>query len=149
MDKEQVDTIMATLKERDSIIERQQTSLETLLNRIELLTAAAPREEDGGHAHAPAHVPRAPVKTPEEIHKEKVLNVYQNLQKCQDIKSYKHTMQINVREWIKMFDSRLGILATAIDLKIDSIKDAEYVNLIKSKLDFAVIQELDLKFAEQ
>ena len=29
------------------------------------------------------------------------------------------------------------------------LKDATYVNLIKSKLDFAVIQELDLKFAAQ
>ena len=120
MDKEQVDTIMATLKARDDIIERQQTSLEKLLERIETLTAAAPQGE------APVHVPaRAPVKTTEEIHKEKVLNVYQNLQKCQDIKSYKHTMQLNVREWIKMFDSRLGILAIAIDLKIGAIKDAE------------------------
>ena len=56
-------------------------------------------------------------------------------------------MQINVREWLKMFDTRLEILATAIDLKIDNIKDFEYVNFIKSKLDFDVIQELDLKFA--
>ena len=69
MDKEQVVTIMASLTARNSIIERQQSSLETLLQRIELLTAAAPRGEDGGHA--PSHVPvRAPIKSPEEIHKE-------------------------------------------------------------------------------
>ena len=44
IDKELVETIVASLTGRDNIIERQQSSLETLLQRIELLTAAGPQE---------------------------------------------------------------------------------------------------------
>ena len=110
-------------------------------------SGVASNNASGSSANRLLNAPIA--RSAEDIRKDKMLNLYQNLQKCSDIKSYKHSMQINVREWLRMIESRMGILATAVDLKMADIKDAEYVNLIKSKLDFAVVQELDLKFAAQ
>ena len=143
---ERLQELSEALKGRDAIIDKQQDTMEKLVQRVETLTNAA--VPPVVNMDAGAVVNRGPpAKSPEDIHKEKILNVYQNLQKCSDIKSYRHSIQLNVREWLRMIDSRMGILATAVDLKTANIKDAEYVNLIKSKLDFAVIQELDLKFA--
>ena len=158
MEKEQLDILLASIQAkdaqiatRDAQIDARDEALAKMLQKIDELTTSSgtPTTRGGpsGSGGGAPHPPRVPGKSPEEIHKDKILNVYQNLQKCPDIKSYKHTMQINVREWLKMFDTRLEILATAIDLKTDNIQDFEYVYFIKSKLDFDVIQELDLKFA--
>ena len=162
MDKEQIDIVLASLSacddrlaefsealaSRDTIIEKQQESMNKLIERIELLTNVQQTSVSGSVAtgsNIRPHIPQ--VRSAEDIRKDKMLNLYQNLQKCSDIKSYKHSLQLNVGDWLKMIDSRMVILATAVDLKMTDIKDAEYVNLIKSKLDFAVVQELDLKFA--
>ena len=149
MDKDHIDKLMASLtardealRSRDSIIEQQQSSMTKLLEKIEDLTKVQRPQQPDLHNRPPA-----PGKTAEDIRKDKYLSLYQNLQKCSDIKAYKHSLGINVREWLKMVDSQIGILSTAVDLKLTDIKDAEYVNLIRSKLDFVVLQEMELKFA--
>ena len=162
MDKEQIERILSVMtsredrlqelseaiSNRDVIIERQQESMNRLIQKVEdLTTVHPPRGPAGDVIHAPGLNRLQPGRSPEDIRKDKLFNLYQNLQKCSDIKSYKHSMQINVREWLRMVESRLGILATAVSLKLTDITDPEYVNLLKSKLDFSVIQELDLKFA--
>ena len=44
-------------------------------------------------------------------------------------------------------DNTIESLSTAVDLKVTDIKNFEYVNMIKSKLDYVIISELNLKFA--
>ena len=136
MDKEQIDRMLAcmtareerlqemseALNNRETIIEKQRESMNLLIQKIESLTNVQ-QQPPGGANNDPGFSRLQPVRSPEDIRKDKLLNLYQNLQKCSDIKSYKHSMQLNVREWLRMMESRLGILATAVDLKVADIKN--------------------------
>ena len=107
MDKGQIDKLIASITAHDealasrySIIEQQQSSMTKLLEKIEDLTTVQRPPQPDVHNRPPA-----PGKTAEDIRKDKYLNLYQNLQKCSDIKAYKHSLGINVREWLKMIQS--------------------------------------------
>ena len=105
MDKDQIDRILATLEAReerlqelsealankDSMIEKQQESMNKLLEKVESLTTVQ-QQLPGGANNAPQGNRLLPVRAPEDIRKDKLLNIYQNLQKCSDIKSYKHSL---------------------------------------------------------
>ena len=115
MDKDQIDKLLAcmtarderlqefseALANRDIIIEKQQESMSKLIERVETLTSVQQQQPTdagnngpGAANNRPQHVSLA--RSAENIRKDKMLNLYQNLQKCSDIKSYKHSLQLNV-----------------------------------------------------
>ena len=157
---------MESLAEKDKFIEKQNESIAKQQEAIELQNENMNRQQEAieklidrltqsdassvGHVGASsasrgtANVGHAP-RSADEIRKDKYLNLFQNLQKCTKFKDYKFSSQENVREWIKKFDLQLGNLATACDLKLTSLTRSEYINLMKSKLDFTIITEIELK----
>ena len=155
---------LAELNKRDQVLQQQKVEHnelikqhrefnERLLNRIAELEADSPESSSstsrssggGGGSHA-AHASRPLVRNPEDIIKEKYLSLYQNFQKCTKLKDYKFSTQENIREWIKRLDMMINNLATAVDLKVTDISNTNYINLVRSKLDYSVITELDLRF---
>ena len=75
-------------------------------------------------------------------------SLHQRLEKSAKVKDYKLSSPENIREWIARFNQQVASLAPAVslDLESDPLTQKEYINLIKSKLDFSIITEMELKF---
>ena len=114
---------------------------------MDQLGAGAAAVGNGQGARGVHHAPQNPARSAEEIRKEKTTNVYQNLQKTPKIKDFKLSTQENIREWMLKINNTIESLSTAVNIKVTDIKDVEYINMIKSKLDYVIITELNLKFA--
>ena len=140
--KEDKQKHLEALAAKDELYEKQNEQLASLVEKLTGAAAAADGEGDRRVHHAP----HAPAKSAEEIRKEKTTNVYQNLQKTPKIKDFKLSTQENIREWMLKINNTIESLSTAVNIKVTDIKDVEYVNMIKSKLDYVIITELNLKF---
>ena len=132
--------------EHNELIKQHQDFNQKLLTRIEELESGSGSGSGGSGGSSHALASRPLVRKPEDIIKEKYLNLYQNFQKSTKLKDYKFSTQENIREWIKRLDIMINNLATAVDLKISDISNTNYINLVRSKLDYSVITELDLRF---
>ena len=141
--KEDKQKHLEALAAKDELYEKQSEQLASLVEKLTGAAAAADGEGDRRVHHAPP----PPAKSAEEIRKEKTTNVYQNLQKTPKIKDFKLSTQENIREWLLKISNTIESLSTAVNIKVTEIKDVEYVNMIKSKLDYVIISELNLKFA--
>ena len=89
-------------------------------------------------------------RTPVEIRADKVSQVNQSLRKSVRIKDYKPSCQDNIQDWISKCENEIYGLARGVcnlDLTTTELTDREYVELIRSKLEFVVIQEIEQKFA--
>ena len=138
---------LEALAAKDELYAKQNEQLQLLVESLgNLGTAAAAADGDGPGANRAHHAPPIPVRSAEEIRKDKTTNVYQNLQKTPKIKDFKLSTQENIREWLLKINT-IESLSTAVNIKVTDIKDVEYVNMIKSKLDYVIISELNLKFA--
>ena len=142
--------MLERLQAKDSTIEAQQASMTALIAKIDALDTSGSTGATGTGSSSGSrgsHGPPLPIRSAEDIRKDKQANVFQNLQKTPKIKDFKLSTQDNIREWLLKIDNTIESLATAVDLKVTDIKNFEYVNMIKSKLDYVIITELNLKFA--
>ena len=67
--------------------------------------------------------------------------------KCTDLKNYKFALQKGIREWLRAFDTKVDILAKAVDLKVEEITAANYVTTLRSKLEDDKCQDISIKFS--
>ena len=104
-----------------------------------------PGVEPEGDEHGPGHV--RPVRSAEQILLDKQQSVFANLMKCTDLKNYNFSQQKGIREWLRAFDTKVDILAKAVDLKVDEITAPNYVNMPRSKLEDDVCQDISIKFS--
>ena len=128
--------LLERLKSKDDTIAQQQASMTELINKVTALTSAP--GNGGGIPVAAAPVP-APVRSPEDIRKEKSASIYQNLQKSQKVKDFKLSGSENIRDWLKRLDNLIGSLVIAVNITLADINDSEYANMVKSKLDYSAV----------
>ena len=67
--------------------------------------------------------------------------------KCADLKCYKVAHQKSIIEWLRAFDTNIDILTKAVELPMAELNVASYVNMVRSKLDDEVVQDVTIKFA--
>ena len=142
MNEEVARQLMTELKEQR---ESHKSQMEQLMNKIAELRV--PGVEPEGEDHGLGHVPLRPARSPEQILLDKQQSVFSNLMKCTDLKNYKFSQQKGIREWIRAFDTKVDILAKAVDLKVDEITAPNYVNMLRSKLEDDVCQDISIKFS--
>ena len=136
----------AILEKFASTIEKQQKSMETLMQRVELYSNGASTDSDNDGAPSGNTVPTNNQSVPRNTRKEHYLLLFQNLQKSAKLKDYKISSQENVSEWLKRFDLCIENLSKACDIDPATLTRDEYINLIKSRLDLSILCEMELKF---
>ena len=153
MNEEVARQLMTELKEQreshkaamDLQRDQHKVQMEQLMNKIAELRAPAVEAEGGDHGLG--HVPVRQGRSPEQILLDKQQSVFANLMKCTDLKSYKFSQQKGIREWLRAFDTKVDILAKAVDLKVDQITAQNYVNMLRSKLEDEICQDISIKFS--
>ncbi|CAL4213510.1 unnamed protein product [Meganyctiphanes norvegica] len=92
-------------------------------------------------ARAPAPAPLDPAV----IRAEKVAKLSLALRKSHKVKDFKDTSETNIREWLKRFDQEAGSLKKMSGIN-DDLTRAEYIEVIKDKLEYQVVKRLDTVF---
>ena len=123
--------------------EKQNELLTTLTDSIKAISQRLDRQEE-----ILARQNRAAA----DLRADKLSQLNQLLRKGK-LKDYKPSSQENLKDWLSMCDNEIYSLASGvcnIDLTGENdLKDPEYIKLLRCKLDFRVIQELEQKFATQ
>ena len=123
--------------------EKQNELLTTLTDSIKAISQRLDRQEE-----ILARQNRAAA----DLRADKLSQLNQLLRKGK-LKDYKPSSQENLKDWLSMCDNEIYSLASGvcnIDLTGENdLKDSEYIKLLRCKLDFRVIQELEQKFATE
>ena len=105
------------------------------INRL-IAALAEGRQQPGNHAPPPDAA---------ALRLEKLAKMGLALRKSSKVKDFKDTQESNIREWLKRFDQEVTQLKKMSGIA-DELQREEYVDLIKDKLDFAVLKRLDTAF---
>ena len=123
-----------------------ETQMKELMQQMQDMRQNPANEVVGGGGGGGNVVPRHP-RDPADILREKHQSVFSNLMKCADLKCYKFAHQKSIREWLRAFDTKIDILTKAVELPMAELNVASYVNMVRSKLDDEVVQDVTIKFA--
>ena len=135
--------IRSLAESQKALVESQKALVESHKSNNELLQKLIEAQSANQTQHARALT---------DTRADKLSQLNQQLRKGK-LKDYKPASAENIRDWLSMCDNEIYSLASGV-CKLDltgsnDLNDFEYVELLKSKLDFRVVQELEQKFATQ